>query len=75
MVVFLHTVSVVSPKSVKDFRGISSLRSGIPRFLDACKSQHELSLFYVEQRLKVRPKGTGIRYGETSSPDCARITT
>ncbi len=38
MVVFLHTVSMVSLKSVKDFRGISSLRSGIPRFLDACKS-------------------------------------
>lgn len=34
MVVFLHAVIVVNLKSVKDFRGISSLRCGIPRFLD-----------------------------------------
>ena len=25
------------------------------------------------KRLKVRPKGIGIRYGETSSPVCARL--
>lgn len=43
--------------------------------IQTCYSQvHAKRVLCLDlKRLKVRPKGTGIRYGETSTPVCARL--